>query len=236
MLRPPTLRGRARCRVLSPSLSQPPRLLSCGTARPPRCQVGQSAPRPGEAAEPMAGGDRGGGEDAAGPEAATPAVTVASGRAGRVRIEEGASLRIDQLRAEDQGWYECRVLFLDRHSTDADFQNGTWIHLTVNGTVRSRPPPRWLCPVPAEISPPAWGWIRWTSVNLGVRVCIRFYSPPHLPGDPPRLRGGAGPRQAESHLPSRRQPPARRHLEEKRPGCPERGHGAGEDPNPPGHP
>uniref|UniRef100_A0A674HKJ4 Immunoglobulin superfamily member 9 n=1 Tax=Taeniopygia guttata TaxID=59729 RepID=A0A674HKJ4_TAEGU len=54
--------------------------------------------------------------------------------AGRVRLEEGASLRLDLLRAEDQGWYECRVLFLDRHSSDADFQNGTWIHLTVNGT------------------------------------------------------------------------------------------------------
>ncbi|XP_071583437.1 protein turtle homolog A isoform X3 [Heliangelus exortis] len=51
---------------------------------------------------------------------------------GRLRIEEGASLRIDLLRPEDQGWYECRVLFLDRHSTEADFQNGTWIHLTVN--------------------------------------------------------------------------------------------------------
>ncbi|XP_050166060.1 protein turtle homolog A-like, partial [Myiozetetes cayanensis] len=49
----------------------------------------------------------------------------------RVRLEEGASLRLDALRAEDQGWYECRVLFLDRHSSDADFQNGTWIHLTV---------------------------------------------------------------------------------------------------------
>lgn len=58
---------------------------------------------------------------------------------GRVRIEEGASLRIDLLRAEDQGWYECRVLFLDRHSTDADFQNGTWVHLTVTGN-REMPP------------------------------------------------------------------------------------------------
>lgn len=55
--------------------------------------------------------------------------------AGRVRIQEGASLRIDQLRAEDQGWYECRVLFLDRPSSDDEFQNGTWIHLTVNGRV-----------------------------------------------------------------------------------------------------
>ncbi|XP_065276417.1 protein turtle homolog A [Emys orbicularis] len=51
---------------------------------------------------------------------------------GRVGIQEGASLRIDLLRAKDQGWYECRVLFLDRHSNDDEFQNGTWIHLTVN--------------------------------------------------------------------------------------------------------
>ncbi|KAM6309343.1 protein turtle homolog A [Podargus strigoides] len=64
---------------------------------------------------------------------------------GRVRIEEGASLRIDLLRAEDQGWYECRVLFLDRHSTEADFQNGTWIHLTVNA------PPAFLETPPAFV-------------------------------------------------------------------------------------
>ncbi|XP_029436205.1 protein turtle homolog A isoform X3 [Rhinatrema bivittatum] len=51
---------------------------------------------------------------------------------GRTRIEEGASLRIDALRSEDQGWYECRVFFLDRHHVDREFQNGTWIHLTVN--------------------------------------------------------------------------------------------------------
>lgn len=64
---------------------------------------------------------------------------------GRVRIEEGASLRIDLLRAEDQGWYECRVLFLDRPSADADFQNGTWIHLTVNA------PPTFLVTPPAFV-------------------------------------------------------------------------------------
>ncbi|KAM6294173.1 protein turtle homolog A [Aegotheles albertisi] len=65
--------------------------------------------------------------------------------AGRVGLEEGASLRIDLLRAEDQGWYECRVLFLDQHSTDADFQNGTWIHLTVTA------PPTFLETPPALV-------------------------------------------------------------------------------------
>ncbi|KAI1229954.1 Protein turtle A [Lamprotornis superbus] len=68
-----------------------------------------------------------------------------AGGNGRVRLEEGASLRLDLLRAEDQGWYECRVLFLDRHSTDADFQNGTWIHLTVNA------PPTFLETPPAFV-------------------------------------------------------------------------------------
>ncbi|KAM8920786.1 protein turtle homolog A isoform 3-T3 [Pelodytes ibericus] len=61
---------------------------------------------------------------------------------GRARIEEGASLRVDSLRSDDQGWYECRVLFLDRHHSDEDFQNGTWIHLTVNSppSFRETPP------------------------------------------------------------------------------------------------
>ncbi|XP_019342536.2 protein turtle homolog A [Alligator mississippiensis] len=64
---------------------------------------------------------------------------------GRVRIQEGASLRIDLLRTEDQGWYECRVLFLDRHNNDDEFQNGTWIHLTVNS------PPTFLETPPAFV-------------------------------------------------------------------------------------
>ncbi|XP_009320295.1 PREDICTED: protein turtle homolog A [Pygoscelis adeliae] len=75
---------------------------------------------------------------------------------GRVRIEEGASLRINLLRAEDQGWYECRVLFLDRHSTDADFQNGTWIHLTVNA------PPTFL------ETPPAFVEVRNGTLSIAV--------------------------------------------------------------------
>ncbi|XP_062820835.1 protein turtle homolog A isoform X1 [Anolis carolinensis] len=62
---------------------------------------------------------------------------------GRVRIQEGASLRIEALRPEDQGWYECRVLFLDRPNSDDEFQNGTWIHLTINSppAFQEIPPP-----------------------------------------------------------------------------------------------
>uniref|UniRef100_A0A8C9DAG5 Immunoglobulin superfamily member 9 n=1 Tax=Panthera leo TaxID=9689 RepID=A0A8C9DAG5_PANLE len=57
---------------------------------------------------------------------------------GRVRLQKGASLRIEGLRVEDQGWYECRVLFLDKHSPEDDSVNGSWVHLTVNS------PPQFL--------------------------------------------------------------------------------------------
>ncbi|XP_062453621.1 protein turtle homolog A isoform X1 [Rhea pennata] len=80
---------------------------------------------------------------------------------GRVRIEEGASLRIDLLRAEDQGWYECRVLFLDRHSTDDDFRNGTWIHLTVNA------PPTFLETPPAFVEVRDRDTLRLTCTAVG---------------------------------------------------------------------
>uniref|UniRef100_A0A7N5P2J4 Immunoglobulin superfamily member 9 n=1 Tax=Ailuropoda melanoleuca TaxID=9646 RepID=A0A7N5P2J4_AILME len=58
--------------------------------------------------------------------------------AGRVRLQKGASLQIEGLRAEDQGWYECRVLFLDQHSPEDDSANGSWVHLTVHS------PPQFL--------------------------------------------------------------------------------------------
>ncbi|XP_054567847.1 protein turtle homolog A isoform X2 [Eptesicus fuscus] len=57
---------------------------------------------------------------------------------GRVRLQKGASLQIERLRVEDQGWYECRVLFLDKHSPEDDSANGSWVHLTVNS------PPQFL--------------------------------------------------------------------------------------------
>nr|KAF6316085.1 immunoglobulin superfamily member 9 [Pipistrellus kuhlii] len=57
---------------------------------------------------------------------------------GRVRLQKGASLQIEGLRVEDQGWYECRVLFLDKHRPEDDSANGSWVHLTVNS------PPQFL--------------------------------------------------------------------------------------------
>ncbi|KAL4647477.1 hypothetical protein GN956_G8649 [Arapaima gigas] len=60
--------------------------------------------------------------------------------AGRAMLHGFASLRIEQLRSEDQGWYECRILMLEPQY-DA-FYNGSWVHLTVNAppTFTDTPP------------------------------------------------------------------------------------------------
>lgn len=50
---------------------------------------------------------------------------------GRASLHGKASLQIDPLRSEDQGWYECRVLMLEQQYDT--FHNGSWVHLTVNG-------------------------------------------------------------------------------------------------------
>lgn len=50
---------------------------------------------------------------------------------GRASLHGKASLQIDPVRSEDQGWYECRVLMLEQQFDT--FHNGSWVHLTVNG-------------------------------------------------------------------------------------------------------
>ncbi|KAI0211551.1 Ig-like domain-containing protein [Lamellibrachia satsuma] len=49
---------------------------------------------------------------------------------GRVRLVEGASIELSDIRTSDQGWYECSIVFVD--GTDDTTTNGTWIYLTVN--------------------------------------------------------------------------------------------------------
>lgn len=57
-----------------------------------------------------------------------------SAPAGRASLHDKASLRIEQVRSDDQGWYECKVLMLDQQYDT--FHNGSWVHLTVNGESR----------------------------------------------------------------------------------------------------
>ncbi|XP_072570036.1 uncharacterized protein [Paramormyrops kingsleyae] len=48
---------------------------------------------------------------------------------GRATLTHLNSLRVDHLRLQDEGWYECRILQLDRLAEDS--RNGSWIFLSV---------------------------------------------------------------------------------------------------------
>lgn len=50
---------------------------------------------------------------------------------GRVSLTRGASLLVEKLTLEDEGWFECRILLLD--SEKDDFRNGTWTFLSITG-------------------------------------------------------------------------------------------------------
>ncbi|XP_041947435.1 protein turtle homolog B [Alosa sapidissima] len=60
--------------------------------------------------------------------------------AGRATLQGKSSLRIDRVAAEDHGWYECKILVLEQQYDG--FQNGSWVHLTVNAppSFRQTPP------------------------------------------------------------------------------------------------
>jgi hypothetical protein len=51
----------------------------------------------------------------------------------RVRVLQGSSIEITEIRAEDEGWYECKYTFLpeDRDGEVPPENNGTWVYLTV---------------------------------------------------------------------------------------------------------
>ncbi|CAJ0927363.1 unnamed protein product, partial [Ranitomeya imitator] len=62
---------------------------------------------------------------------------------GRANLHDKASLRIDQTRSQDQGWYECKVLMLEQQYDT--FHNGSWVHLTVNAPPTfTETPPQYL--------------------------------------------------------------------------------------------
>ncbi|XP_053409115.1 uncharacterized protein LOC123561484 isoform X2 [Mercenaria mercenaria] len=51
---------------------------------------------------------------------------------GRVRLVNGISLEISHIRENDEGWYECKVMYVDGVENDKSKSNGTWIYLNVN--------------------------------------------------------------------------------------------------------
>ncbi|GBM75783.1 Protein turtle [Araneus ventricosus] len=53
------------------------------------------------------------------------------GYEGRVSLAEKASLNLTNVHESDQGWYECKVYFLNRPPDSP--KNGTWVHLDVHG-------------------------------------------------------------------------------------------------------
>ena len=50
-----------------------------------------------------------------------------------MRLIEPASIEISDLRTYDEGWYECSVVMFDQQTGEQASNNGSWVHLTVNG-------------------------------------------------------------------------------------------------------
>ncbi|XP_011702130.1 PREDICTED: protein turtle isoform X2 [Wasmannia auropunctata] len=74
-------------------------------------------------------------------------VTVDNGYKGRIHLLDNAghhgygqgSINLTNIRESDQGWYECRVIFPNR--TPNSRNNGTWIHLGIEGETLLAIPP-----------------------------------------------------------------------------------------------
>lgn len=59
------------------------------------------------------------------------------GRVSRVSADSpfgAASLNLTNIRESDQGWYECKVVFLNRSPNQ--HKNGSWFHLDVHAPPR----------------------------------------------------------------------------------------------------
>lgn len=57
---------------------------------------------------------------------------IGEGYEGRVSLTGQASLNLSTVQEDDQGWYECKVFFLNR--PPEPIKNGTRVHLEVLGT------------------------------------------------------------------------------------------------------
>ncbi|XP_066507117.1 protein turtle homolog A [Hoplias malabaricus] len=60
---------------------------------------------------------------------------------GRVSLSGGTALKVESLVLEDEGWYECRILLLDKPSDET--RNGSWTRLSVTAppVFDATPPP-----------------------------------------------------------------------------------------------
>ncbi|XP_054162906.1 protein turtle homolog B-like isoform X2 [Oppia nitens] len=65
---------------------------------------------------------------------------IGEGYEGRVSLSGQAALNLSNLNENDQGWYECKVFFLNR--PPEPIKNGTWVHLDVHAPphFRLKPP------------------------------------------------------------------------------------------------
>ncbi|XP_034548782.1 protein turtle homolog A [Notolabrus celidotus] len=62
---------------------------------------------------------------------------------GRVSLTRGASLLVERLTLEDEGWFECRILLLD--SKKDNFRNGTWTFLSITAPpIFIKTPPKFV--------------------------------------------------------------------------------------------
>lgn len=52
--------------------------------------------------------------------------------ADRVRLVNGISLEISHIQEVDEGWYECKLIYLDGIDNENLNSNGTWIYLNVH--------------------------------------------------------------------------------------------------------
>ena len=50
----------------------------------------------------------------------------------RVRLVRGISLEISHIQETDEGWYECKVEYLDGIENESKKSNGTWIYLNIH--------------------------------------------------------------------------------------------------------
>uniref|UniRef100_A0A671U2H5 Immunoglobulin superfamily member 9B n=1 Tax=Sparus aurata TaxID=8175 RepID=A0A671U2H5_SPAAU len=79
--------------------------------------------------------------------------------AGRASLHGKSSLRIENVRSDDQGWYECKVLMLEQQYDT--FHNGSWVHLTVNA------PPTFSDTPPQYVEAKEGGSITLTCIAFG---------------------------------------------------------------------